>query len=1165
VVASVPVEIEMEIHITRQAREKFNIDPSVFASNGSITFTDFNSVRLFVHKINQQNDLIVNPDKALKTSQLNAMGLMDEIFHYIFFLYKREKNLKVLTSLLISLQTKFGAERLDELLGLFVLTYPPQDVYQNRISPLEYLNGMTQAVPHREIQLENLILLWISHENPALNPFSDLIWDSAFLNHNLLKKVIDRVEKELTSMPGFGPENQNLVAMLRSPAKHIPHSITGQLEYIRDHWGFMLGDLLTRLLTSLDLVKEEEKLGFTGPGPALIPVYDQNELAMNTGQYFLDIEAFSKDRDWMPRLVLIAKNVFVWLDQLSRQYGYPITTLDQIPDAELEALSARGITGLWLIGLWERSPASARIKQLSGNPEAVSSAYSLYNYKIAEVLGGDGACEKLKEKAAHHGIRLASDMVPNHMGIDSEWVIQHPEWFLSVDQSPFPSYSFNGPDLSSDGNVQIQIEDHYYERTDAAVVFRRIDKRTDETKFIYHGNDGTSMPWNDTAQLNYLDPIVREKVIQTILEVARKFPIIRFDAAMTLAKKHIQRLWFPEPGLGGAIPSRAGFAMSKAEFDRAMPNEFWREVVERIEAEVPDTLLLAEAFWLMEGYFVRTLGMHRVYNSAFMHMLRIEDNAGYRTLLKNTLEYEPEILKRFVNFMNNPDERTAIDQFGTGDKYFGICTLMATLPGLPMFGHGQIEGFTEKYGMEYRKAYYQEKADEELVNRHVTEIIPLLYQRELFASVDAFRLFDFLSENNQVNENVFAFTNKLEDRKTLVIYNNGYESAHGRINQSVPQTSGKNFDKTKISTNIVSALGLHKKSSGYLQFRDLTTQLQFVRPVQELINNGFEFKLNGYEHHVFVDFQLVHSDALHNYADLYTKFGHNGISDIDKVFQEIRLQPILNPLHEIVNPDYLNYLYFASMNPQDRNPQINDSINGKIHALLAGVAEITKNKSDFSELQAEICRLVNAMVQMPQLAHSYAVPGTKNIQKILTPIVTEPLKKKTRWFTLAAWTVISQLGKMASLRNAVNVSLAWSEEWGLEEILKNTLRSQGIPEAEVLQSSSMLQLSVMLQDWYRDNHKKPVQEIIRGWFSSVEAQLFLKFNRFDDKLWYDHEAFQEFLWWMETLPILQAQSQKTSNRVSVAETILGVHEIIKLVKLLDDKSACQVEKLLFIE
>ena len=109
-------------------------------------------------------------------------------------------------------------------------------------------------------------------------------------------------------------------------------------------------------------------------------------------------------------------------------------------------------------------------------------------------------------------------------------------------------------------------------------------------------------------------------------------------------------------------------------------------MVDRVAAEAPGTLLLAEAFWLMEGYFVRTLGMHRVYNSAFMHMLRDEDNAGYRRVMKDTLEFDPEILKRYVNFMTNPDEKTAVEQFGKGDKYFGVATVMATLPGLPMFG-----------------------------------------------------------------------------------------------------------------------------------------------------------------------------------------------------------------------------------------------------------------------------------------------------------------------------------------------------------------------------------------------------------------------------------------------------------------------------------------------
>jgi hypothetical protein len=48
--------------------------------------------------------------------------------------------------------------------------------------------------------------------------------------------------------------------------------------------------------------------------------------------------------------------------------------------------------------------------------------------------------------------------------------------------------------------------------------FQRVDYNTGNVQYIYHGNDGTTMPWNDTAQLNYLSPEVREAVIQTIIQ-----------------------------------------------------------------------------------------------------------------------------------------------------------------------------------------------------------------------------------------------------------------------------------------------------------------------------------------------------------------------------------------------------------------------------------------------------------------------------------------------------------------------------------------------------------------------------------------------------------------------------------------------------------------------
>ncbi len=163
----------------------------------------------------------------------------------------------------------------------------------------------------------------------------------------------------------------------------------------------------------------------------------------------------------MPEAVLIAKSTYVWLAQLSRQYGRHIGRLDEIPDEELATLAHRGLNSLWLIGVWERSRASKTIKQLCGNRDAVASAYSLFDYRIAEDLGGEAAYINLRDRAYRHGIRLASDMVPNHMGIDSPWVIEHPEWFISRWDSPYPAYSFNGPDLSHDGRVEIKIEDHY--------------------------------------------------------------------------------------------------------------------------------------------------------------------------------------------------------------------------------------------------------------------------------------------------------------------------------------------------------------------------------------------------------------------------------------------------------------------------------------------------------------------------------------------------------------------------------------------------------------------------------------------------------------------------------------------------------------------------------
>ena len=891
----------MEFHISGKARKHYDFSDKLFTYNGNVIFADLRAVREFTAKVNTVR--AKEGKQPMSIGEINALGLMDEIMHAFLAEYRKQYAPRLNADAYDWLDERLGSEKLDQVLKAFCEEFPPLAVLQNRQTVAEYLNTTSpDGLKNRYDTIEELLMLWITNRNPAAMKLAGELFDESVLvekcDYNKAIMNLDSFARTQPKIDGF-----SFIDYLRQPALKHPDSLYDQLDYIRRHWSAILGDFLRRLLMSLGIMQEEYKEhGFGGPGETQVPSFDGIDS---------DYANFSSDSEWMPRLVMMAKNTYVWLDQLSKKYGREIRHLDDIPEEELQNLADEGFTGLWLIGLWERSKASQTIKQWCGNPEALASAYSLKDYQIAWDLGGEEAFQNLKYRAWRHGIRMASDMVPNHMGIDSDWVLYHPDRFLSLPYCPFPTYGFNCGNLSPDPNIGIRIEDHYFTQSDAAVVFQRIDYNTGDTRYIYHGNDGTSMPWNDTAQLNYLNPEVREVVIQTILEVARHTPIIRFDAAMTLAKKSIQRLWFPEPGSGGDIATRSEYGLTKEEFNNAMPEEFWREVVDRVAAEAPDTLLLAEAFWMMENYFVRTLGMHRVYNSAFMNLLRDEENGRYRMVLKNTLEFDPEILKRYVNFMNNPDEKTAVEQFGTGDKYFGICVLLSTMPGLPLFGHGQLEGFGEKYGMEYKKAYWDEKVNQGLLERHQREIFPLLHQRKRFAEVKNFALYNFANGYGNVDESVFAYSNYGENYHSLVVYNNRYGDTEGFIKYSVSFARKQGDNKVMTSTTLSESLGLHPDSEYFVVLHDHIRGMDFIRSSEQICREGLFMRLHAYEYYVFNDVYEVRDNDQHTWRQLFEWLGGEGSPDINEALEEIRFGDVLNPYRGCFDGNKLRWLHNA--------------------------------------------------------------------------------------------------------------------------------------------------------------------------------------------------------------------------------------------------------------
>jgi glycosidase len=860
----------------------------------------------------------------------------------------------------------------------------------------------------------------------------------------------------------------------------------------------------------------------------------------------------------MPQLVLIAKNAYVWLDQLSKRYERDIQRLDQVPDEELEKLARWGITGLWLIGLWERSEASKRIKQMMGNPDAVASAYSLYDYALAQDLGGVDAFNDLKSRAWRHGVRMASDMVPNHMGIDSKWIIEHPDWFISLDYSPFPTYTFNGPDLCQDDRVGIYIEDNYYNRSDAAVVFKRRDHWTGDEKFIYHGNDGTSMPWNDTAQLNFLKEEVREAVIQTILHVARHTPVIRFDAAMTLAKKHYQRLWFPEPGGGGDIPSRAQFGMTKEQFDEAMSEEFWREVVDRVAEEVPDTLLLAEAFWLMEGYFVRTLGMHRVYNSAFMNMMRDEKNDEYRQLIKNTLEFDPEILKRYVNFMNNPDERTAVDQFGKGDKYFGICTMLATLPGLPMFGHGQIQGYAEKYGMEFQRAYWDEKPDPQLVERHQREIFPLLHKRYLFAEAEHFQLYDFYTTDGPVDENVFAYSNRAGSERALVLYHNRYATTSGWVQSSVTYAvKDDDGEKHLEQTTLAEALDIPPGPDRYLIFRDASGGLEYIRSCQELVDKGLFAKLRAYQAHVFVNFRQVQENADGHYGQLHARLQGRGVPDIEEALKEQLLEPVHVPLRMLVSAPAFEWLMKARhTETRQDDERVTEQVEQKMTDLLRAVRNTAD--SDISEERlTQIIEDIGATLEvLLDLPTSLEITDKELRNYILDDLEADDA---FRWGTLFGWLFTHQLGAIADEETWSETSYRWLEDWLLSKVITEALLDMEVTKQKAQRAVATIKLLVRHHQLLTPDQDTDAHELLHTLLSDHKTQAYLGVNRHEKILWFNKEAFESMLWWLMVATAVTASADK---EVDADEVITRQYALITTLQEAEATSDYQVEKLL---
>jgi hypothetical protein len=587
-----------------------------------------------------------------------------------------------------------------------------------------------------------------------------------------------------------------------------------------------------------------------------------------------------------------------------------------------------------------------------------------------------------------------------------------------------------------------------------------------------------------------------------------------------------------------------------------------------------------------------------------MNMLRDEENANYRSVIKNTLEFDPEVLKRYVNFMNNPDERTAVDQFGKGDKYFGVCTMLATLPGLPMFGHGQIEGFSERYGMEYRRAYHAETPDEWLVARHEREISPLLHRRALFAEVKEFLLYDFYTDDGRVNEDVFAYSNRFGDQRALVVYNNRYADTRGWIRVSCAYAE-KNADGSKRlrQRTLGEGFGLKNEASMFAACRDAITGLEYLHQAGRMVENGLRLQFGAYQHSVLLDWRDLREDTAHPWGQLCEMLGGRGVASLDDALRDLRLKPTHDALRALLAPEFAERLAaLTEKTPGGRGAKLATPAQRQgspAHAVVAR-AGAEHLRTLLEQVQALLAveeyaslrrvpvpdwrkhldgvldsfeRQLAAATRIPGLERQFAAGWPAAAKHVLPTLETPIDKAVATWGTVAAWCVMHAIGAFLRPADPNRGAAKAFEALRLREPMAEAFQQLGWLDESRWQAAARVRAT--FAHAYADAgmrppvisaeavsaEKKPTFAAAGGpisWLHDPDVAWLIGVHRYQDEQYFVKEQFESFLWWM-TLPALLRMAEDSTG---VKEAVSSLERRLERSLLAAAEAGYRVEALL---
>lgn len=368
---------------------------------------------------------------------------------------------------------------------------------------------------------------------------------------------------------------------------------------------------------------------------------------------------------------------------------------------DIPKLKDLGVKIIWLMPIFPISEVKRKaygdlmvedIEDPKEREKYLGSYYAVSDFrKINPEFGSIEDFRRLLDTAHEHDIYVILDWVPNHTGWDHTWITEHPDFYTK--------------------NAKGEITDPLKE-------------------------DGTSVGWEDVADLDYSNKEMRQAMIADMM------------------------YWVKEEGVDGFRCDMAGM----------VPTDFWAEAIPRLRAE-KDIFMLAEAD---KPELTRVNMFEMAYGWEAHHLLNAiakgEKNA------KHFNEYMQNSAEKWVgggflmNFLTNHDENSwaGTVKERMGDASQAMLALTYCMPGMPLIYSGQ------EYDLDHRLKFFEKDS----IPKKKGEVWPLLeklgqLKNESPALAGAKAPSSYEKIETSREENIIAFRRKNEISELIYLCNTG--------------------------------------------------------------------------------------------------------------------------------------------------------------------------------------------------------------------------------------------------------------------------------------------------------------------------------------------------------------------------------------------------------